>query len=497
MSSLKIIPSVNPQNAGCADAEAAMEEAMSVEVFVADSRKATCTEDNKGPSIEPAVTDKLIEEGNENSDILRETNESRIEMSEGHEDGQMKFNEDNKNAHVQYQCKEKPDQVILGDSTHLECEESVLPYEPNSINHSILARFIATPFNARSMNFLHAHKDDKEWDAILPVMNLPILSQKRCIQLLRQNANKKISAGIKSPWHALSNHNMPQHILPPQSFMINPQFQQRNPDGEFAASISSDNMFPLQFSSQNSTNQISQSTYAAPTTTHTHSLPATTIPNFSQMPSIFTHPQFHPPGFNNGYWNKLQQYQTAQILQAQNASLNATVSTAASVPQVTASKPLVINQSSIQSVAKLPVAFGFHIDNEQSRILAQAAAQKWSQQGMSAMQASAKLKAKSGKIKTPHKSSTATPNTSPRMSPVPVPTPGHKIKGLPEGWTAKTYKRVGGTSVGSTDTYFYSPVNKIKFRSKNKIALFIEILREVEGDEKRAFELFKERGHRV
>ena len=533
MPSLKRIPTTNPQHVECTDAESAMEEVVAVQDLVEDSIKAaenrkdvdkqTSNEDDiKGPTIEPTVTDEHIENGSENSEIVKETDESRKynvtklkKVSEGHEEfapdiddqSKMECSQDNKNTDVNYQHQEAPAPIGIDESSLLELEESVLPYEPNSINHSILARFIATPFNACTMKLLHVHKDDKDWDAILPVMDLPILSQKRCIQLAKRNANKKTPAEPKSPWRALSHHNVsvarkdqnPQDMLPPQSFMMNPHFQQTNPNALNATSTLSGNALSYQISNQNSASQSSQP-YAV-RVMHNHSQATAAMPYFSQAQSGFFHPQFYPPGLNNGYLNNFQQYQMSQLIQAQNASLNATnpsAPAAPSIPQVTASKPIVIDESSKESVAKLPVAFGFHLDNEQSRILAEAAAQKWYQQGLDAMQTSAKLKSKSGATKTPHKkSSSTTPKASPRMSPVAVPTPAHKVKGLPEGWTAQTYKRVGGTSVGSTDTYFYSPLNKIKFRSKNKIALFVEILGEVGGDEKRAFELFKERGHRV
>jgi hypothetical protein len=83
------------------------------------------------------------------------------------------------------------------------------------------------------------------------------------------------------------------------------------------------------------------------------------------------------------------------------------------------------------------------------------------------------------------------------MSPVLVPTKSDKMIGLPEGWIAKSYQRLGGCTIGQTDTYFYSPVTQIKFRSKKNIQIFIKIVQEVGGDEKKAFELYKERGHRL
>ena len=72
-----------------------------------------------------------------------------------------------------------------------------------------------------------------------------------------------------------------------------------------------------------------------------------------------------------------------------------------------------------------------------------------------------------------------------------------EVAGLPAGWTSKTYERKSGKTAGSTDTYFYSPQTGIKFRSIKRCKEFIEIVKEVNGNETEALKLFKERGHKM
>lgn len=71
--------------------------------------------------------------------------------------------------------------------------------------------------------------------------------------------------------------------------------------------------------------------------------------------------------------------------------------------------------------------------------------------------------------------------------------------GLPNGWTMKTFQRMSGKTSGTTDSYWYTPQLKLKFRSKKGCTQFIEILNEpgIDGDESMAFNTFKKRGFRV
>ena len=67
--------------------------------------------------------------------------------------------------------------------------------------------------------------------------------------------------------------------------------------------------------------------------------------------------------------------------------------------------------------------------------------------------------------------------------------------GLPNGWTSETYRRASGKTAGGTDTYWYTPQLKLKFRSKSNIARFLEILNMpgIDGDESTAWNMFKKR----
>jgi hypothetical protein len=67
---------------------------------------------------------------------------------------------------------------------------------------------------------------------------------------------------------------------------------------------------------------------------------------------------------------------------------------------------------------------------------------------------------------------------------------------LPPGWTSETYRRASGKSAGDTDTYWFTPQLKLKFRSKANIARFLDILDTepgINGDESAAWKVFKKR----
>jgi hypothetical protein len=63
--------------------------------------------------------------------------------------------------------------------------------------------------------------------------------------------------------------------------------------------------------------------------------------------------------------------------------------------------------------------------------------------------------------------------------------------GWPEGWVKKTFKRQGGKSAGTTDSYWYSPQTQSKFRSIAEVKKFFEALEEANGDEEAAKKLFR------
>eukprot|EP00970_Alexandrium_tamarense_P003303 scaffold524_cov183-Alexandrium_tamarense.AAC.26 len=70
--------------------------------------------------------------------------------------------------------------------------------------------------------------------------------------------------------------------------------------------------------------------------------------------------------------------------------------------------------------------------------------------------------------------------------------------GFPSGWIAKTYRRASGEWVGKPDRFWFSPGRNIRLRTKKHAMTFIDILKEpsVDGDEDKAAEVYKARGHK-
>eukprot|EP00581_Thalassiosira_minuscula_P030952 CAMPEP_0183785666 /NCGR_PEP_ID=MMETSP0739-20130205/66620_1 /TAXON_ID=385413 /ORGANISM="Thalassiosira miniscula, Strain CCMP1093" /LENGTH=169 /DNA_ID=CAMNT_0026029673 /DNA_START=661 /DNA_END=1170 /DNA_ORIENTATION=- len=158
----------------------------------------------------------------------------------------------------------------------------------------------------------------------------------------------------------------------------------------------------------------------------------------------------------------------------------------------TASAEFKVTNLNINEVAKLPLSFGFLLDDDgSSKSLACIALTKWIQEGNSA----AKSESKKRGFHSPQK------NKSPRNAMTPPSEPAGPS--FPDGWTFKTFQRgvSGGTSRSNSTTYkvFYSPLKKIKFRSRKSCHIFIGILNEpgINADEERAFEVFKSRGHKL
>ena len=160
--------------------------------------------------------------------------------------------------------------------------------------------------------------------------------------------------------------------------------------------------------------------------------------------------------------------------------------------------------------AKLPVAFGFHLDDDgTSKHLAQAATDNWKSHGeKSAKKSNKGLKVSIGSVK---KGSTGFPvchtpkvaKTPSSATPKTPKTPAlllstEAARKLPDGWISKTFKRMTGKTAGTKDIYFYSPQKQIKFRAMKSCKTFIDIMGELEvdGDEAAALKLYKERGHR-
>ena len=171
-----------------------------------------------------------------------------------------------------------------------------------------------------------------------------------------------------------------------------------------------------------------------------------------------------------------------------------------------------INSASVnvEQTAKLPVAFGFYLDDGgTSKHLAQAATDKWQSHGeKSAKKSNKGLRVSIGSVK---KGSTGLPvchtpkvaKTPSSATPKTPKTPAlllstEAARKLPDGWVSKTYKRMAGKTAGTKDIYFYSPQKQIKFRAMKSCKTFIDIMGELEvdGDEAAALKLYKERGHR-
>lgn len=201
-------------------------------------------------------------------------------------------------------------------------------------------------------------------------------------------------------------------------------------------------------------------------------------------------------------------------------------------PQTNASQPnpktalasleIKLTDSNRDQIAKLPVAFGFDLDDGgTSKILAQAAAEKWYDMGKLAAMTT-HVEKKNGTNKAKDKDSALTGGgkskeatiATPRIASVDGSTGAKKIKSpkspavlletsnappdLPAGWTSKTFKRANSEKKAS-DKYFYTPQIGFKFRSMKACKEFIEILKEptIGGSEREALKEFKARGHKV
>lgn len=163
-------------------------------------------------------------------------------------------------------------------------------------------------------------------------------------------------------------------------------------------------------------------------------------------------------------------------------------------------------------IAKLPVAFGFNIDdkNGTSKKLAKSATKRWLSQGKDAvmngvgcpawvevaMQGNRKQKAGTTS------SSSVSPTKQPKRARMNPTTPPSESAGpdFPTGWTTKTFARSASSKHGSkTYKVYYSPQLKKSFRSRKGALIFVEMLKEPEimNDEEAAFKVFKERGHKL
>ena len=71
--------------------------------------------------------------------------------------------------------------------------------------------------------------------------------------------------------------------------------------------------------------------------------------------------------------------------------------------------------------------------------------------------------------------------------------PDDKIEGgWPKGWLKKKFERSSGTSKGTHDRYWFSPVEQYKFRSIKEVKKFLDCLKKTGGDETKAKKLMKD-----
>lgn len=433
-----------------------------------------------------------------------------------------------------------PETIELQDSSspsseNGEEEETVTPHPLTSINHNILGRLISTPFHSRAMKTLFLHANDAEWDDIIPAVNLPVCGQKRFVGLLKdkmqakplsddhagtgRSENGNVAAGnvnnqqivpteaqILRQFQSMSGTNLNNQVMDETALIQQIQqqlIQQSIPTASHQNDMSQQTFWTTLIQTANNQANASilnslyghnmQTAYAAPT----QPVFLTTSPQASG----YSFEQFRPAGLNTGNYEQYRMAmhiaQATACTSANNASQLAASGRAA--PQATASKPMVLTKSNMASMAKLPVAFGFELNNGQSIALANSSSRTYAQEAHRALQNSGprfKRTPNKAKEKTPRKSPATTPNTTPRMSPKLVPSSEHHKSNLPAGWSVKTFLRQGGDSAGTTDTYFYSPRLELKFRSIKKVKLFCDILAECGDDETRAHMVFKERGYK-
>ena len=169
------------------------------------------------------------------------------------------------------------------------------------------------------------------------------------------------------------------------------------------------------------------------------------------------------------------------------------------IPTATASK--VIQMSHIV-LSKFPIGFAYKLGDEYSKTLATSAATKWRVEGKKASNSIfIGRKMSESKVTPESRRNTTKSPTQPRTGTQRTPAALLSSEAMgPKylGWTTKTFQRVSGTSAGTKDKYFYSPHHQFKFRSMKGVDIFILILKEpaVNGDETKAWKVYKGRGYR-
>ncbi len=161
------------------------------------------------------------------------------------------------------------------------------------------------------------------------------------------------------------------------------------------------------------------------------------------------------------------------------------------IPSATASGAIRISHA---DVSKLPLAFGFRLGDKASITAATTATTKWRVEGKKASNSIFIGKNTPNPKSTPESRQSAAKGTTPRSSAILLST--EPMSSDYPGWTKQVFERVSGNTAGTTDAYFYSPQQQIKFRAMKGVNTFIGILAEpnVDGDESKAMELYKKRG---
>jgi len=153
-----------------------------------------------------------------------------------------------------------------------------------------------------------------------------------------------------------------------------------------------------------------------------------------------------------------------------------------------------------EDIAYMPVAFAFHPNKSQSKLIAQSSSQSHKEECLIALGKKKPEKRKPDKKKADKKKVDG--KKAPRernLTPKPKPFIKYDTVGpapnMPNGWILKTVKRTGGKTRGRSDRYWFSPKTEKRFRSIAEVHRFLSALNDVGGeDENEAWNLCTSRG---
>jgi len=103
--------------------------------------------------------------------------------------------------------------------------------------------------------------------------------------------------------------------------------------------------------------------------------------------------------------------------------------------------------------------------------------------------ATPKLRSSTSRSKRYLKSSS--PVKHPTLNEIYAHIPTRQVDGFPSGWVSHKIARSGSKVARSKDTYYYSPKNQFRFRSKVQVRRFLDTLDKVGGDEMMAIERYQ------